>query len=141
MFLLANSAFLILSVGYGWLAGSRLDRQAVGWIVAALLATLATPIIITPAWNALAILLIDLVLLAAIMQIALRSTRYWPTWFAGLHLSGVTFAFAAVLAAPQYTSTMRAFAGFWGTAALLAMVLGLFFDRRGQAVMKAQSLA
>jgi small-conductance mechanosensitive channel len=137
MFLLANTVFLILSVGYGWLAGDRLDRQAVAWIAAALLATLAATSVI--AWITLVVLIIDMALLAAIVRIAVHSRRYWPTWFAGLHLAGVTFAFAAVLAAPDYVSTMRAFAGFWGTAALLVMVAGLFLDRRARAGTSAQS--
>lgn len=139
MLLLANTAFLVLSVGYGWLAGDRLDRQAIAWIAAALLATLAATGAAAPAWTALIVLFIDLALLAAIVPIALHSIRYWPTWFAGLHLAGVTFAFAAVVASPEYISTMRAFAGFWGTAALLAMVVGLFLDRRARTGTTAQS--
>lgn len=129
IFLLANSVFLILSIGYAWLAGSRLDRQAVGWIVAALLGTSAASTL--AADQAMPIIfLIDIALLIAIAVIALRSPRYWPTWFAGLHLAGVAYALTAVLL--PLASNLRVVAGLWSTLALLAMVVGLFLDRRAQ---------
>ncbi|HEU4820582.1 MAG TPA: hypothetical protein VFS87_05430, partial [Qipengyuania sp.] len=93
IFLLANTVFLILSVAYGWLAGDRLDRQAAAWIVAALLGTLAATTFVADDRAILAVLVVDLVLLAAIVRVALKSVRYWPTWFAGLHLAGVTCLF------------------------------------------------
>lgn len=138
IFLLANAVFLILSVGYGWLAGDRLDRQAVAWIVAALAGTLTATTFGPQNQVVLAILVVDLVLLAAIMRIALRSSRYWPTWFAGLHLAGVACGVAALGAPPQHVETLRVFAGFWGVPALLVMVFGLFLDRRAQAQAYAQ---
>lgn len=130
IFLLANSVFLVLSIGYAWLAGSRLDRQAVGWIVAALLGTLAASTFAAADRVMTIILLVDIALLAAITSIALRSPRYWPTWCAALHLAGVAYGLAAVLY-PQATD-LRVFAGLWSTLALLAMVLGLLLDRRAQ---------
>lgn len=133
IFLLANTVFLILSVGYGWLAGDRLDKQAVAWIIAALTGTLAASVFAAPDRVVLAILAIDLVLLAAIIRIALRSLRYWPTWFAGLHFAGVLCGVAALGAPAQHVETLRILAGFWGVPALLAMVFGLFLDRRSQA--------
>jgi len=83
-----------------------------------------------------AVLAVDLVLLAAIIRIALRSSRYWPTWFAGLHLVAVACG-AAAFAAPSLSDTLRVFAGFWGVPALLAMVFGLFLDRRTSARVQA----
>lgn len=138
-FLLANTVFLILSMGYGWLAGDRLDKQAAAWIVAALLGTLAAGTFAAPDRAMLAILLIDCVLLAAIVRIALRSSRYWPIWFAGLHLAGVACGMAALLAPPLHSDTLRVLAGFWGVPALLVMVFGLFLDRRASAQAQAQA--
>ncbi len=130
MFLLANSIFLVLSIGYVWLAGTRLDRQAVGWIVAALLGTSAASAFASPDRVMPLILAIDIALLAAITSIALRSPRYWPTWFAGLHLAGVAYAVAAVVL--PHASDLRVLTGLWSTLALLVMVCGLFLDRRAQ---------
>lgn len=138
IFLLANTVFLILSVGYGWLAGDCLDRQAAAWIVAALLGTLAASTFAAGSQAMTAILLVDIILLAAIVRIALRSSRYWPTWFAGLHLAAVACGMAALVAAPSHSDTLRVFAGFWGVPALLAMVFGLFLDRRIAARLQAQ---
>lgn len=133
IFLLANTIFLILTVGYCWLAGDRLDRQAAGWIVAALLGTLAATSFVAGDRAIAAVLLVDFVLLAAVVRIALRSPRYWPTWFAGLHLAAVACGLAALMVPPQHVGTLRIFAGFWGVPALLVMVFGLFLDRRAQA--------
>lgn len=129
-FLLVNAVSLVLSIGYGWLAGDRVDRQAVAWIAAALLATLAISILVSQEWAGAATLVVDMVLLAAIVEIALRSQRYWPTWFAGFHLAAVCCGVAALLAPVGYDVILRIFAGFWGIPALLAMVLGIFLDRR-----------
>ena len=112
------------------MAGSRLDRQAVAWVVAALLGTSVASAFAPADLVMPLILLIDIALLVAITSIALRSPRYWPTWFAGLHLAGVAYGLAAVLL-PRATD-LRVLAGFWGTAALLVMVLGLFLDRRAR---------
>lgn len=133
IFLLANTVFLILSIGYCWLAGDRLDRQAATWIVAALAGTLAATMAVAANRAVLAILVVDIALLGAIMRIALKSTRYWPTWFAGLHLAGVACGAAALVAPASQVQTLQTFAGFWGVPALLAMVFGLFLDRRAQA--------
>lgn len=130
IFLLANSLFLIFSIGYGWLAGTRLDRQAVGWIVAALLATLAASTFASADWTMPIILAVDMALLVAVTSIALRSPRHWPTWFVGLHLAGVAYGVAAVLF--PLASNLRVLGGLWSTLALLAMVFGLFLDRRAQ---------
>ena len=138
IFLLANTVFLILSVAYGWLAGDRLDRLAAAWIAAALLGTFAATTFAAGDRAILAVLVVDLVLLAAIVRIALKSERYWPTWFAGLHLAGVICLSAALIASPPHSETLRVFAGFWGVPALLAMVFGLFLDRRAASNAQAQ---
>jgi len=131
IFLLANTLFLILSLGYAWLVGSRLDRLAVVWIVAALAGTLVAGIFAAPGHATPIVLAVDTVLLAAITVIALRSERYWPTWFAGFHLAAVGFGIAA-LALPQ-VGVLRVFSGFWGVPALIVMVFGLLLDRRAEA--------
>lgn len=137
IFLLANSLFLILSIGYGWLAGDRLDRVAVGWIVAALLGTLAAGF--APAgWAVPIVLAVDIALLVAITRIALRSPRYWPIWFAGFHLAAVVFGVGALVVAPEMASVLRTLSGFWGVPALLVMVVGLFLDRRAPDPPQAQ---
>lgn len=140
IFLLANAAFLILSIGYGWLAGDRLDKQAVAWIVAALLGTLMATTLLTGRAATGAVLAVDLILLIAMGRIALKSPRYWPTWFVGFHLAAVACGAVALLVSSNTTAnTLRAFAGFWGTAALLAMVVGLFLDRRAAAGRESQA--
>ena len=138
IFLLANTAFLILSIGYGWLAGDRLDKQAAAWIIGALLGTLAATTLAGPALAVPSILVVDIILLIAITRVALASSRYWPTWFAGLHLAGVACGAVALLASPPHDAALRVFAGFWGVPALLVMVFGLFLDRRAMAKVYAQ---
>ena len=127
IFLLANSIFIVVSVAYGWLAGNRHDREGVAWIAAAIACTLWAQTSHDAATQVLLIGIVDGALLLAMVSLALRSGRYWPTWFAGLHLATVT----TNLAIPMFPDfeILRAIAAFFGIPAILAMVIGLFLDR------------
>ncbi len=128
IFLLANTLFLLASVAYGWLAGDRHDREAVAWIVAAILGTFGARAFAPADARELVVLVIDIALLAAIISIALRSSRFWPSWFAAFQL--VAVASSILILGGVAPEMMIRMGGLWGTAALLAMVGGLFLDRR-----------
>jgi hypothetical protein len=127
IFLLANSIFIGVSVIYGWLAGDRHDREGVAWIAAAIGCTLWAQTSHDKATQTLLIAIVDGALLLAMISLALRSSRYWPTWFAGLHLATV----ATNLAIPVFPEfgLFRVIAAFFGIPAILAMVIGIFLDR------------
>lgn len=128
VFLLANTVFLLATVGYGWLAGDRRDREAVGWIVAAITGTVVTRLFAPAGTQDLVVLVIDVALLVAVISVSMRSERFWPIWFAAFHLVAVVSTILIIngVAPP----VLVRISGFWDTAALLAMVLGLYLDRK-----------
>lgn len=127
IFLLANTVFLLGSVAYGWLAGDRHDREGVMWILAALGGTLWAQSFDDPTMQFHVIQSVDAALLIAMISLALRSSRFWPTWFAGLHMASVMLVLAA--SAWSDLDRLRTVSAFFGTLAILAMVLGIFLDR------------
>lgn len=90
------AAIVVLSVcGLAW----GLGRPAERWGATAIfLAYIAAPIVQdTTDWVSpqIGLIAVDLLLLAALVALALRANRYWPTIAAGLHLLSV-LAHAAV---------------------------------------------
>ena len=73
-------------------------------------------------------LVIDVALLVAVISVSMRSERFWPIWFAAFHLVAVVSTILIIngVAPP----VLVRISGFWDTAALLAMVLGLYLDRK-----------
>ena len=135
IFLLANSIFILGSMAYGWLAGDRHDREGVAWIVAALLGTALAQSFAQISAQALVIQGVDVALLIAMISLALRSDRYWPTWFAGLQFATVCMSSAALLY-PDL-ARLHTIGAFFGTLAILAMVIGIFLDRRAADRLRA----
>lgn len=135
IFLLANSIFIVASVLYGWLAGDRHDREGVFWIAAAIIGTLLVQVKAASDIQMVLILIIDAALLFAMVSLALRSTRYWPIWFAGFHLLTVTANVALVVFGE--IDMLRLIAAFFGTPAILSMVIGIFLDRLAESRARA----
>ena len=133
LFLFANAVFLILVLGYGWFAGTALDRVGVAAALAALVLTFLANWAIGFDRSGPVVLVIDCALLAAITAVALRSPRHWPVWFAGFQLAAVMFGLAALAQPGGSTSIYHTLAGFFAIPALLSMALGLFLDRVAEA--------
>lgn len=127
IFLLANSTFIVVSMTYGWLAGDRHDREGVAWMAAAIIGTAWAQSAADALSQVMVIGVVDTALLIAMVSLALRSTRYWPTWFAGLQLATVAINLTS-LAEPGL-GALRTIGAFFGTLAILVMVLGIFLDR------------
>lgn len=79
------------------------------------------------------ILIIDGVMLAALLILALRAERFWPIWATGLHAVAMA-GHAVKLMEPEVIRWAYAFAlAFWSYPMLLVLVLG---TRRHQARLK-----
>ena len=139
IFLLANCIFLILILGYCWWAGNGLDRLGVGAVTAALLLTFLSNLAVGFSASSLLVLCIDFMLFVAMTALALKSPRYWPTWFAGLQLASVLFGVASLMWPVEDTGIYQTLSGFFAIPALLAMALGIFLDRA--AVARAAQFA
>ncbi|PKP91113.1 MAG: hypothetical protein CVT77_13160 [Alphaproteobacteria bacterium HGW-Alphaproteobacteria-16] len=77
----------------------------------------------------LAAMLVDTALLIALIWIALRSDRWFPIWFAGLHLVATLSHLASALApgfAPKIYFLLQS---LWSLPMLVILVLGVARDR------------
>jgi len=73
---------------------------------------------------------VDLVLLGALGWVALRSDRWFPVWFTGLHLVAVTSHLASIVA-PEFSPRVYFLVqALWSIPMLLTLAIGVALDRR-----------
>lgn len=109
----------------GGMAGRVGAALNVGATVATLFAQDAMP------WSQthIPVLIVDVLLMAALFALAMKSQVYWPIWAAGFHLITVT-GHAATLIAPDFRSSLYYyFNGMWAIFVQMAMVWGITLDR------------
>jgi hypothetical protein len=73
---------------------------------------------------------VDLALLGALSWVALRSDRWFPIWFTGLHLVAVTSHLASIIApgfSPRVYFLVQA---VWSIPMLATLATGVALDRR-----------
>lgn len=124
-------ALTLLSCGFAALFGGVDGRRIAIVYVSACLATLAA-LFVQAEWSRthLPTFAVDLVLLVLLWRIALRSRRWFATWFAGLHLVAVV-SHTASLVVTGYAFKLYFFLqGFWSVPMLLTLVIGVELDRR-----------
>ena len=123
---------LLLIVGYASWRGRSDERIAAGACAGATLFThfVLGPLRIRYATVEPGLLTVDIVMLAIFVGIALRSSRFWPLWVAGLQL---TMSMAHVLKAIDETLMPRAYAAavvFWTYPILLIIAIGTWRQHR-----------
>jgi hypothetical protein len=129
-------ALLLMTCGYALWRGRRDERVVGGTCLAA---TVATHFAISPlSTRYIAIepglVVIDALVLASFIAIALQSNRFWPLWVAGLQLTG---SMAHLMKAVDFSLLPRAYgaaAALWSYPILLILVVGTW---RGQRRMRA----
>ena len=117
---------------YAWLRGGGDER-----IVAAtcLAGTAATLLVISPLRQRYSgveggLMLVDLVVLAGFVTVALRSKRFWPLWVAGLQL---TTSLGHILKGVDQDLLPRAYGAalqFWSYPILIILAAGTFRTHR-----------
>lgn len=125
------SVLLFGSCAYAWFAGGREGRWiAIMLLAAALLSVPASYLDYRWSGTHLPVLSVDVLLLAGLVSVALRSRRYWPLWMAGFHLISVS-THAATIAQPGLKPIIYfAMQSFWSLPLLLVMAGGIMLDRR-----------
>lgn len=118
---------------YAWLRGGWEGRIIAALLVLALLATpvairLAAPI----ASKGATLLLVDAMLLAGLVAVALRTDRYWPLWLVGLHLLSVCAEILALMEGRQLMHAYEAVQVFWTVPMQVVLAYGVLLDRRGE---------
>jgi hypothetical protein len=73
---------------------------------------------------------VDLVLLGALGWVALRSDRWFPIWFTGLHLVAVTSHLASIVAPAFSPKVYFLVQAVWSIPMLLTLAIGVALDKR-----------
>jgi hypothetical protein len=113
---------------YALSCGGEDERRG---IAVCLAASLATRLLLSPLTDRfegleLSVALVDLLALLAFIAIALRSSRFWPLWVAGLQLTS-SMGHLLKLAEPGLIPVAYATAlAFWSYPILLIIAIGVF---------------
>jgi hypothetical protein len=122
-------SLLGISSIYAALAGGTAGRIGAALTVSATVATMFAERLGPWTETHFPILIIDLLLLAALFMLAMRSQVYWPIWAAGFHMISVT-GHAATMIMPDFKASIySSFNGMWAIFVQMAMVWGITLDR------------
>ncbi|MGZ2412724.1 hypothetical protein ACUXST_002153 [Sphingomonas sp. F9_3S_D5_B_2] len=125
-------ALLVLSCGYALWRGRGDERVVAAVCLGATLASRAafSPLSVRYTGVEMGLLLVDLAVLASFVAVALRSTRFWPLWVAGLQL---TSTMAHVLKAIDVRLIPLAYGAaiaFWSYPILIILAVGTWRAHR-----------
>ncbi len=131
VFQLVFLTFMFAAIGVALSFGGRDERIAAVFIM---MAAILTPVLENARYTTpeMGVLIVDLSLFIGLGWIALRSTRFWPMWAAGLQL-GALFVHLAAAKVPElspgaYFETLL----IWSYAVLAALALGAWIEVRGR---------
>lgn len=122
--------FLLGALSIGWQIGDASDRRAMGAIFCAALATSLMGLLFDGMPKHLAVRVVDLLLLAIMVRIAMTSDRHWPMWFAGIHATATLIGFSALILPDARAPVLYLAAASWAIPGMTAMVVGLLLDRK-----------
>lgn len=118
---------MLVSCGYSVLAGGRDGRAAVAMLLSAALMTLMITGFTQDRW---AVALVDAVLFAGLVALAIRSNHYWPLWLAGLHGAAMATQIVSHLNPDLPYKIYHAVVAFWSIPMQVVIVVGILLDRR-----------
>ncbi len=76
------------------------------------------------------VLMIDAVLLAGLVLLALRSDRFWPMWAAAFQLVGTTVHFASMAETGDFKWAYAVGLIFWSYPVMIALMAGTWLEGR-----------
>jgi hypothetical protein len=123
---------LALVAIYALLRGSRDERHVVVILV---IGVIATHLVISPIRERFAgvetkVMVVDLIVFAGFLWVALRSNRFWPLWIAGLQLTLIFGHVLKVLDTGLFSRAYGAALVFWGYPILLVLAIGTWRGAR-----------
>jgi hypothetical protein len=129
--MLVISLYLIIllgSCGYAVVAGRKAGQLTAALFIAASFLTPLADTAMTWQSTVEAAFIIDAVVLAALITLAMTFNHWWLIWCAGLQLAGVV-THAATLVSPDFTPLVyQSLAQFWSLPILLIMAAGISKD-------------
>jgi len=122
--------FLLGALSIGWQIGDASDRKAMAAIFFAALGTSLTGYLFDGVDRHIAVRIVDFLLLAIMVRIAMTSDRHWPMWFAGIHATATLIGFCALVLPDARAPVLYLAAASWAIPGMIVMVVGLFIDRK-----------
>jgi len=124
---------LIGSCSYAAWRGGWPERAGAAIMIAATILTIVAGSF-NPAWNKpqTGIFLVDLMMLAALVNLALYSDRYWPLWVTSFHLIAVTIHVATLVDRSVAALAYANAAEFWAYPMLATLAYGTWNHQRRQ---------
>ena len=125
---------LIASCSYAAWCGGWPERAGATILVVATILTIIAAGSFNPTWKATetGIFMVDLLMLAALVNLALYSDRFWPIWVTSFHLIAVTTHLARLVdhsvAALAYANA----AAFWAYPMMAMLAYGTWNHQRRQ---------
>jgi len=117
---------LAVSAAYVFWGGGSPERLAMlAWAIASILSTVAV-VSGLGSYERLqsGVLVVDLVLLAFLVWLSIRSDRYWPLWMTGFHLLGVMTHLAKAMAPGLHPWAYAVGQAIGGYLIIATMVIG-----------------
>ncbi|MEO6198730.1 MAG: hypothetical protein ABIO68_02155 [Sphingomicrobium sp.] len=118
---------LVAVVVYAVLRGGRDERMVAAICVIGTIVSqfVAAPLSIRFASVETNVVIVDVLMLAAFVQIALRSHRYWPLWVAGLQLTTILGHILKHSSDHILAKAYGVALGFWAYPILLILAVGV----------------
>ena len=128
-------ATLIASCGYALRFGGRTEKGGALLVIAASVLSWPAITVLGRNWQSpeVALILVDLAVLAGFLVLALRSRSFWPLWATGFHLVSVTTHIARVVQPAIVPIAYAAGEQLWAYPVIIALVLGTMHHRRQNA--------
>jgi len=117
---------------YALLRGRRDERIVCGILV---IGVLATHLVISPVQHRFAgvesaVMLVDLMVFAGFLWVALESERFWPLWIAGLQLTTILGHMLKLMDTELFSRAYGAALVFWSYPIVLILALGTWRSQR-----------
>ncbi|MBD3761135.1 hypothetical protein O4H52_18545 [Sphingomonadaceae bacterium G21617-S1] len=143
LFQLLFFAVLIPVCSYAAWCGGWPERAGAMILVAATILTIVAATTFNPTWDKpeTGIFLVDLMMLAALVNLALYSDRYWPLWVTSFHLIAVTIHLATLVDRSVAALAYANAAEFWAYPMMGTLAYGTWNHRRRQASTRRENAA
>ena len=116
-------ALLLATIGaFRW--GGRIEKAAAVAIAIGSVATQLVKVGEGTAGAQYGVIVVDILLLALLLALALRTDRYWPMWAAAFHLTSMTVHLAKVVDPTVAWMPYLHANAFWAYPMLLAVMIG-----------------
>lgn len=123
---------LFATLSYAAWCGGWPERAGAAIMAAATVLTIVAATTFYPTWQKpeTGIFLVDLMVLAAFVNLALYSDRYWPLWVTSFHLIAVTIHVATLVDRSVAALAYANAAEFWAYPQMLMLAFGTWNHQR-----------